>query len=164
MIAGDKANRPAAAGALYDAEGVVVAIRADEILEVIAADEILAALVFAGLPKRRQAIQALMEKLEQSTVQLQTFHDRVAFAVWCVCVLAHPDLSSKRRRGLEGIIGELHRTISGGNDGTKESRRWIEEVRRSLPTATRWMPGTALHSASEGSDDTGRRRNRPGDD
>ena len=133
MIAGDKANRPAAAGALYDAEGAVVAIRADEVLEAIAADEILAAMVFAGLPKRRQAIQALMEKLEQSTVQLQTFHERVAFAVWCVCVLAHPDLSSKRRRGLEGIIGELHRTISGGNDGTKESRRWIEEVRRSLP-------------------------------
>ena len=132
MIAGDKAKRPAAAGALYDAEDVVVAIRADEILDAIAADKILAALVFADLPKRRKAVQALMEKLGQRTAQLQTFDDRVTFAVWCVCILAHPDLSSECSHGLEGIIGELYQTISGGKGGPKESKRWIEKVRRSL--------------------------------
>jgi hypothetical protein len=127
----------AAVRALRDADDAVMVIRGDEILDALAENMELAAEVYVELPKSsptrsRKAVPALTEKLGKRIAQLQAFDDRVNFTIWCVCVLARPGLSSNRRRGLEGVLESLYQAINGGKGGSKESDRWMDEVRRAL--------------------------------
>jgi hypothetical protein len=127
----------AAVRALCDASDAVMVIRAEEILDALAENMELAAEVYLQLPKSsptrsRKAVPELTDKLGKRTSQLQTFNDKVNFALWCLCILARPELSSRRRQGLEAVLEGLYQAISGGKGGSKESERWMDEVRKSV--------------------------------
>jgi hypothetical protein len=146
--AGEKARTAsgidAAAKALANADDTVIVIRCDDIVTAIYANPDLAVAVFKALPagpsiKPRKAIKELVKSLREDVADpTLTLDDRVAFAVWLVTVLT--PLPEGKYKLLYEVLKRLHEAVSSGKGGARESDKWVDEVRKSLPDdlANQW--------------------------
>jgi hypothetical protein len=126
----------AAAKALARTDDGVLVIRADDIADAISGNETLAVAVFMAFPtsvamKPRKAIRELVKKLRAFAAQPMPLDERVEFAVWLVSVL-HP-LPDNKYKLLYEVLKDLHDAIGNGKGSAKESDRWVDGVRKSLP-------------------------------
>ena len=126
----------AAARALARADDAVLVIRAGDIVEGILDNPTLAVAVFMALPtstamKSRKAIKELVKKLRALTFGPMTFDERVEFGVWLESVLHR--LPDNRYKLLYEVLKSLHESIGNGKGSARESDRWVDGVRKSLP-------------------------------
>lgn len=126
----------AAAKTLAKADDAVVVIRATDVLNVISGNPDLAAAVFTALPmgppiKPRKAIRELVKRLRELAGQPRALDDQIEFGAWLVEVLA--PLPDAKFKPLYEVLTRLHDTVSSGKGGARESDRWIDEVRKTLP-------------------------------
>jgi hypothetical protein len=137
---GEKARKDsgidAVAKALSKADDAVIVIRVGDIVDAISANADLAVAVLMALPagtaiKPRKAIKELVRRLRALAAQPMTLDERVEFAVWLVEVL-NP-LPDGKYKQLYEVLKRLHEAISNGKGGARESDRWVDEVRKSLP-------------------------------
>jgi hypothetical protein len=129
---------------LCGADPAVVITRRDIIIDALftAKQPKLAAMVFTGFPvtragaKRPRAVDALIDvvrtRLNASTT---TFEGAVAIAIWCMRVLAYPELAEKRRSRHERLSDVIR--DFGGTLDSKDFKTWGAEVTQKLDQESR---------------------------